>query len=687
MDIPNYYNSGQNECSNNGNMPYNGPVYSQVQRQAPPSANNRQLSYSSAGNSYPPSGASDRLQKTMDASRMTSGPSNPYGNHRMLTPVPPRVSPAYNQVQGHHYVNPFVGQLATSSVRRSSQASDLQKGTDFSMMTSPPSNPHSTYRMFSPVVPSVSTTYNSGYLNNLQRNPMFQDPQILLNQECNGVQVPANLITTSWNLMPLPSMDSSPGAIRSCQNVYLRHMQLQDKLLKVRNNPYVSADGLKVDNEYSTNVGQIEMGRYHALASNMGNTELNAAVYSYYDKERLMLVQKVEAELDKLIDKVEKIQKSVARANLFQQKESSQGRPLMNAVKTDRGVQQHTFEGLADVEAILNNDKVNDTNKNCAQVISVSPSCMECSSLALGGLDDAGQKDSFDYGFTSDLEDLGADVEAILNNDKVNDTNKNCAQVISMSPLGGIKQNNTGESFDHDEKCAEKTNFFQPDSMVNLSAVEPVTGESCLINNDTLMTPDQCGSSQAAFLDLNLSFISTPEVRNNPSVELSPLNDQDDFLLRIACGISENSNDVQSNSQSQARSPIARFDPELQASSSSQQNSDLDKPVDSTFDMNPSMENKNLSSHVPSDFPCLSSDSTNILSMCELQLQYPYPVKEEVKELVQMTGVTHRPMTKWMVNKHSPFSTLSITEDNRPIEFKCKGKGKKRKHSELGKDN
>lgn len=667
MDIPSYYISGQNGWTNMGNMPYNGqfenlvqsgPVYNQVQ-QAPPSDNPLlgQLACSPAGNTYPPSGASDRLQQTMGASRMTSGPGNPYGNYRMFAPVTPSVSPAYSQLQQvHHSVNPFVGQLSqlSSSVRRSSQASDLlQQATDFSMMTSPPSIPHSSYRMFSPVVPSVSTAYNSEYLNNLHRNPMFQDRQILLNQECYGVQVPANLITTSWNLMHLPSMDSSPGAIRSCQDVYLRHMQLQDKLLKVRTNPYVSADGLKVDNEYSTNVGQIEKRRYHALVLNMGNTELNAAVNSYYDKERLTLVQKVEAELDKLIDKVEEIQKSVARANFFQQKESSQGRPLiMNAVKTDRGVQQHTFEGL----------------------------------------DGTGKKDSFDYGFKSDLVDLGADVESFLNNDKVNDTNKNCAQMISMSPLCGMKPNNTGEPFDQDEKCAEKTNLFQPDSTVNLSPVEPVSGESCLINIDTLMTPDQCGSSQPAFLDKS-TVISTPEVRNNPSVELSPLNDQNDFLLRIASGSSEKSNDVQSNSQSQARSPIASFDPELQASSSLQQNSDLDKPVDSTFGMNHSMEKTTLSSHLPSDLPCLkthnvlSSDAANILSMCELQLQYPYPVKEEVKELVEMTGVTNRPVTKWMVNKHSHFSTQSITEDNRPIEFKCKGKGKKRKHSEMGKND
>ncbi|KAL3859469.1 hypothetical protein ACJMK2_009689 [Sinanodonta woodiana] len=415
MDFPRYSISGQSGRTYMDNMPYNGhfesyvpadPVCSQVQ-QAPPYANPLPGQYASSPvwNPYPPSGASDILQQGMNVTMMNYQPSNPCDNYSICSPATHSEYPVHSEVQQfpQRCADPFVGQFASSSVMRTcspaNNASDLLlQATDHSMntrMTSQPSNPYGNNSLFSPAT-TTSTEHSSGYLNNLRMNPMFQDLQMLLNEECYGVQVPSNLITTSWNLMQLPLIDSSPGVISGSQDVFLRHMQLQNKLMKVRTNPYVSADGLKVDNEYSTNVGQIEMRRYQDLVSNMGNTVMQSTVNSHYDKERLMLVQKVEADLEKLIVKVDEIQTSVAYANVMQ-KESKRRRPLIRkVVKTEKKVQQPTF----------------------------------------GGLDDADKKDSCDYGLKSD----GVDVKANLDTDKVKDIPRNDHQIEFRSEGKGKKR-------------------------------------------------------------------------------------------------------------------------------------------------------------------------------------------------------------------------------------------------------
>lgn len=164
------------------------------------------------------------------------------------------------------------------------------------------------------------------------------------------MQVPASLITTSWNLMELekntPTNDQAPPTISktanqnsslvmppptslgstnlnslsikasnqktgsSGQQVYMCHMKLQDKLLKVRIDPAISADGLSVENEYSKEVGNVEMERYHALHSCPDN-KVKETINSYYDKQRLNLADKTEVKLDKLIEKAEQMRRAV----------------------------------------------------------------------------------------------------------------------------------------------------------------------------------------------------------------------------------------------------------------------------------------------------------------------------------------------------------------------------------------
>lgn len=161
------------------------------------------------------------------------------------------------------------------------------------------------------------------------------------------MQVPANLITTSWNLMelhkntndkappnqkcsgtmPPPSShglsnqnsaaygSANQSRATSGQQVYMCHMKLQDKLLKVRIDSAISADGLSVENDYSTEVGNTEMERYRALHSCPDNN-VKETINSYYDKQRLKLADQIEEKLDKLIEKAENMRKSVQINNV-----------------------------------------------------------------------------------------------------------------------------------------------------------------------------------------------------------------------------------------------------------------------------------------------------------------------------------------------------------------------------------
>ncbi|WAR17301.1 PBX3-like protein [Mya arenaria] len=206
----------------------------------------------------------------------------------------------------------------------------------------PPASPYSIFGLYSPGSGSHgSPLCDPGYLRRLKNNPMFRDLQSLLLQECLQMQVPSNLITTSWNLMQLhkttPSDQSTnqkaassfqspisahqnsatslqPPASGSGQQVYMQHMKFQDKLLKVRIDPAISADGLSVENKYSTEVGNIEMERYRALNS-CPDENVKDTINQYYDKQRLKLIQNTDEKLDQLINKTQSMRREVPKSN------------------------------------------------------------------------------------------------------------------------------------------------------------------------------------------------------------------------------------------------------------------------------------------------------------------------------------------------------------------------------------
>ncbi|WAR17300.1 PBX3-like protein [Mya arenaria] len=206
----------------------------------------------------------------------------------------------------------------------------------------PPASPYSIFGLYSPGSgPHGSPFCDPGYLRRLKNNPMFRDLQSLLLQECLQMQVPSNLITTSWNLMqlhktsptdkstnpkaasslqpPVTANQNSATSLKapasgSGQQVYMQHMKFQDKLLKVRIDPAISADGLSVENEYSTEVGNIEMDRYRALTS-CPDEKVKDTINGYYDKQRLKLIQNNEEKLDQLINKAERMRSEVLKFN------------------------------------------------------------------------------------------------------------------------------------------------------------------------------------------------------------------------------------------------------------------------------------------------------------------------------------------------------------------------------------
>lgn len=196
------------------------------------------------------------------------------------------------------------------------------------------------------------------------------------------MQVPASLITTSWNLMKLnkdqqpanqippssmappkgfvPTNQNSSSTEGSGQQVYMQHMKLQDKLLKVRIDPSISADGLSVENDYSKEVGNIEMDRYRALHSCPSN-EVKDTINAYYDKLRLKLVDTTESSLDKLIVKAEDMRKAVMKSNTL--KTENQPGPLTQGMQLSQTVPKHAQGASLLLQPADDKDKINAVRK------------------------------------------------------------------------------------------------------------------------------------------------------------------------------------------------------------------------------------------------------------------------------------------------------------------------------------
>ncbi|KAL3887836.1 hypothetical protein ACJMK2_000228 [Sinanodonta woodiana] len=416
-------------------------------------------------------------------------------------------------------------------------------------------------------------------------------------------------------------------------------------------------------------------------------------------------------EIRNSVTRAEEIQNSVTGANEIRnsvtraeeiQNSGARAKEIRNSVTRAEEIQNSVARTeKSRISVTRTNVMQKESSVETPVVRNMVKACKAVRHLSFGTMDDGAEKDSFDSGFKSEVEGEYVDTADISGNANIN-TNR--AHIVAVSQSCSRKEKASSHILHEDEKHSKKTSSVQPDSTVNLSPVKPFSDKSYLINCENLKTPDQHRSFEIPFNCLDLShstprtgfkdtFTCTPELGNNPSIELSPLNDHSDFLLRIACESSRKSNEVQSDSRSQAQSHIeGLYRSKSKASSSPQQNSNLDKAMDPASGMGYSIENTNPSS---SHLSCLkahkglSNDAANILSMWyERHLQYPYPTEEEVKKLSELTGVTEKQVKKWMANKRIRcFNTLSITGNKHPIKFKYEGRGKKRTRSGVGKDD
>lgn len=144
---------------------------------------------------------------------------------------------------------------------------------------------------------AFSSPNDSFYLQRLKSNPMFQDLQSLLVQECLHMQVPTNLINTSWNTTPM----KVPGVVDNGATVYTLHIKLQERLLSLRTDHSTTSKALEIESNYSCDVGKIEVSRYQGLCAAGMSETARLKVNLTCDEKRFELIKHVHADVNKLL--------------------------------------------------------------------------------------------------------------------------------------------------------------------------------------------------------------------------------------------------------------------------------------------------------------------------------------------------------------------------------------------------
>ena len=596
---------------------------------------------------------------------------------------------------------------------------------DFPSIT-PPRSPYDFYGMYSPASSSdMRSLYDPSYLKRLKSNPMFRDLQSLLLQECLQMQVPASLITTSWNLMHVPkttgtALPEAKNIMGSGQEVYMQHMKLQDKLLKVRIDPAISADGLSVENEYSTEVGHIEMGRYRALHS-CPDEKVKVTINSYYDKERLQLVKNTESKLDTLIEKADCIRKAVEKSNqdassalTRQGAQPAQGASLLLQPVDETkmsAVRQLKFNTSGEKEADDDDDYL-----NC----SVNSEDFEIDEIDVETVD---TKD------TVEKENVRSEsAEPVVSLSPINyepvekDLLQQCIAESGISATPDKLKNSQPGNSDYLKLSTVSDNWtILPDSSTTESPesvkLEDTDSDS---NSDhkfssTLHTPQPSHGlkfTQPKNINVALTEIQklcsgpavsfTPELRRDITISYTPDSQKCSPLSEIGANTSGNLNNSYQNSVPQNKwiNTPSEYDKvtvdELKHGYNKQntkkRKSCDDIVIDIPDDINTVSEQVNLvteSCENTSDYQTpvlkthrmLTSSATDILTnWYNAHVQYPYPSDEEVEHLANLTNITTRQVKKWMANKRVRcFNTLSITGNQHPIKYKYNGAGRRKR--------
>ncbi|KAK3089683.1 hypothetical protein FSP39_005582 [Pinctada imbricata] len=197
---------------------------------------------------------------------------------------------------------PMTTSLQTSS-SATHYASYLQATPSNQMPNHPMGSSLTTSPEIKPRSPTSTNHFNSYYsripaypattsLQRLHNNPMFQDLQDLLTEECLHMQVPTNLVNTAWADHTTPTLPT-PG-----QDMFSKHIRLQETLLQLRSDEKFRSSGLDIESKYSAEVGQIEVSRYQALHAVGTNYSERQTVNNHFDNKRISLIQRCQAQID-----------------------------------------------------------------------------------------------------------------------------------------------------------------------------------------------------------------------------------------------------------------------------------------------------------------------------------------------------------------------------------------------------
>ncbi|XP_071109109.1 uncharacterized protein [Haliotis cracherodii] len=184
-----------------------------------------------------------------------------------------------------------------TSTPQSAQMSTLPHTQGYSpSMTTPATQALSLPPMLPTPPAQLPAPENPSCLNRLQSNPMFQDLQKLLSQECRHLQVPASLITTSWNSHQL----LTPSTVDTNQRVASLHAALQDEFLRLHADTTLRSDSQQLEHYYCTEVGRVEMERYQALHAVHCSEHQKYSINIHFDNERISLCQHLDKEIQHL---------------------------------------------------------------------------------------------------------------------------------------------------------------------------------------------------------------------------------------------------------------------------------------------------------------------------------------------------------------------------------------------------
>ncbi|XP_067664993.1 mucin-2-like [Haliotis asinina] len=223
----------------------------------------------------------------------------------MQTPMSSLPHPA--QLMSHHpsplasfSMPPSSSYLALSaltSTPQSTEMSTLPRTQGYSpSMATPTTQTLSLPAQFPTPTAQIQTPENPSCLDRLQSNPIFQDLQKLLSQECRHLQVPASLITTSWNSNQL----LTPSTVDTNQRVASLHAALQDEFLHLHTDTALRNDSQQLEHYYCTEVGRIEMERYQALHAALCSEHQKYSINIHFDNERISLCQHLDKEIQHL---------------------------------------------------------------------------------------------------------------------------------------------------------------------------------------------------------------------------------------------------------------------------------------------------------------------------------------------------------------------------------------------------